>query len=405
MKQKSIKSAGRGKINKPDKPYKDFPLFPHATKRWAKKILGRTEYFGAWDDPNAALQKYLDTKDDLYASRRPQSTGDGVTVKDLCNHFLTSKQQQADIGEITHRSFLDYKATTDRVVRVFGLSRRVDDLRASDFEQLKSDIAKTRGLVALGNEITRARVVFNYAWHNDLVEKPIKYGSSFKRPSTRVLRKERNSRGPKMFDAVDIRTMLVAASLPMKAMILLGVNIAFGNSDCGTLPFSAVDLDGGWINYPRPKTGVERRCPLWPVTVEVLRRAIDNRPQPKLDDGESVFLTRRGLPWAKQTNANPISREFRKLLDSIDAKAGEINGGRTATKLHRKGLGFYGLRHTFETIGGESRDQVAVVHIMGHADQSMAAHYRERISDERLRAVVNHVHSWLYGGSGDDRIA
>jgi hypothetical protein len=45
-------------------------------------------------------------------------------------------------------------------------------------------------------------------------------------------------------------------------------------------------------------------------------------------------------------------------------------------------------RHTFETIGGESRDQVAVNHIMGHADNSMAGVYRERIQ-RRLRAVVN----------------
>jgi hypothetical protein len=36
---------------------------------------------------------------------------------------------------------------------------------------------------------------------------------------------------------------------------------------------------------------------------------------------------------------------------------------------------------------------------MGHADPSMADHYRERISDERLLAVTTHVHRWLFGES------
>ncbi len=49
---------------------------------------------------------------------------------------------------------------------------------------------------------------------------------------------------------------------------------------------------------------------------------------------------------------------------------------------------FYTLRHVFETIGGESRDQVAVDAIMGHERGEMAAHYRERISEDRLRALV-----------------
>jgi integrase len=47
-------------------------------------------------------------------------------------------------------------------------------------------------------------------------------------------------------------------------------------------------------------------------------------------------------------------------------------------------------------VAGDSRDQVAVNAIMGHSDATMAANYRERIDDDRLKAVVDHVHKWLF---------
>ena len=58
-----------------------------------------------------------------------------------------------------------------------------------------------------------------------------------------------------------------------------------------------------------------------------------------------------------------------------------------------------------KTVAGESRDQVAVDHIMGHARDDMASAYRERISDERLEAVVEHVHKWVYPPKADRRAA
>ena len=98
------------KTAKPEKPQPDFPLFPHATTRWAKKIRGNMHYFGPWDDPDGALKKYLDQRDDLHAGRTPRVQADGFAVRDLLNHFLTAKRHLLDTREITDRTFADYHA-------------------------------------------------------------------------------------------------------------------------------------------------------------------------------------------------------------------------------------------------------------------------------------------------------
>ena len=74
----------------------------------------------------------------------------------------------------------------------------------------------------------------------------------------------------------------------------------------------------------------------------------------------------------RRKNSKAICNETAKLLKELT--------------FHRRGLGFYTLRHTTETIGGESMDQAAVDRIMGHVPNAkdMSAVYRERMTDKTV---------------------
>jgi hypothetical protein len=141
--------AEKRRASKPTKPHRGFPLYAHATGRWAKRIRGRIHYFGPWADPQGALQKYLDQKDDLLAGRTPRVSGDGLTIVDLINRFLTVKRQRVSSGELSQRTFADYSETCERVINVFGKTRLVTDLASDDFGHLRAKIAETRGPVAI----------------------------------------------------------------------------------------------------------------------------------------------------------------------------------------------------------------------------------------------------------------
>src|SRR6516162_5596410 len=123
---------------KPAKPSPDFPLFPHAAGVWAKKIRGRLHYFGSWNDPDGALAKYLEQKDALHSGRKPRPDTDGLTVRELANRFLNAKQSLVDAGELSPRTWAEYKATTDLLVETYGKRRLVADLDPDDFAKLRN---------------------------------------------------------------------------------------------------------------------------------------------------------------------------------------------------------------------------------------------------------------------------
>jgi len=205
---------------------------------------------------------------DLYEARTVRVVPGEATVKQLANHFRTAKLRRHEGGEMSLRQYEEYVAITDLLVKRWG-DCPVDELTCEDFGALRLEMAKRWGPVRLTNTIVRVRSVFKFAFASKLskIHPDQRYGDEFSIPSARTMRKNRNQNGHRILEAADVRKLLEAADPQLKAMILLGVNCGFGNHDVATLPREAIDLDGGWVNYPRPKTEVDRRCPLWPETV------------------------------------------------------------------------------------------------------------------------------------------
>jgi hypothetical protein len=120
-------------------PYVNFPLFRHASGRWAKKLGGDLHYFGRWahvkkgqlvpvEDVKAsatAAKLELDRQwPYITEGRTPPAPGneqpDVCTMKVLCNKFWQSKRAKLLAGELSQRSFADYERTTDLLTEFFS---------------------------------------------------------------------------------------------------------------------------------------------------------------------------------------------------------------------------------------------------------------------------------------------
>lgn len=305
---------------------------------------------------------------------------------ELCELFLQAKRALVDTGELSPRTWQTYKATTDSLLRHLGRDVPAESIGPVEFDSLRARLSKVRKAVALGNEIQRVRTLFKFGHESGYLKEPAKFGTHFKRPSKRAIRAARHAAGKRMFEPGEVRRIYYSdARVQLRAMAILALNCGFGQTDIANLPMSAIH--GDWVEFPRVKTAVPRRCPLWPESMELLQEVLANRPRPRRPEFAGLlFLTRAGQPWVRNNaNGTPddnIGKEFTKLLKELGIK--------------RKGVNFYGLRHTFATIGGEAKDLVAVDWIMGHVPGDIGGAYREIVSDDRLLAVTNTVRRWLF---------
>lgn len=389
---------------KPNKPYPSFALTAHPNGQWCKKIRGRVHFFGVWADPGAALERYHAVAADLHAGRPTRLSTlshSGPTVKDVCNGFLGWQKDKLDSGEIGARWFEDSREIVSEFATAVVKERLATDLRPEDFQRYRLKLAKRLGVHALTRHVTCIRSLFRYAYDVDLINDAVKLGKGFANPTAAQKRKAKQKaeleNGKKLFTREELVAILDACGPELHGPVLLGINGGFGNTDCATLPRSAVDLDAALIAYARPKTGVRRVVPLWPQTVEALRQAIAS-DRPNAGDKETaalMFLTPTGRPLVRQTVSNDEERG-RVRAANTDELSGRFAALLKSLGIHRPGKGFYTLRHTFRTWADETNDQHAIHLVMGHAIPGMSGIYVEEIGVERLRKVVNHVRSKLW---------
>ena len=90
---------------------------------------------------------------DLKASAAVE--GDSVTVKQLCDLFLSGKDRQVQTGELSPATFRGYLQHGKLIAKFFGKDKQIADLQPKDFESLKAHMVKTKPQKRNGKTVQR----------------------------------------------------------------------------------------------------------------------------------------------------------------------------------------------------------------------------------------------------------
>ena len=359
-----------------------------ASKLWCVKRKGRCYYLGTTEAE--AVKRYerykrrIEAGGAIPALGEDDETGDLLTVKDVCNRFLTAQGRRVDTKELSQRTFNDYLSTCRKLKA--HANCLVDDLTPEDFSKYRSVIAETKNIIGTGNEVTRIKTIFKWAYESGLLSQPMRFGPDFRRPKKNAVREHRYRKGEKLLSQQEILTLADESSVNIRAMVFMGINCGFLPSDANDMRIGEVDFKQGTLSDLRTKSKAIRFATLWPETIAALELALTRRAAPvDSDDQDRFFINpvdrKRYIP-AKETEGNLISKRITATLQRI--------------KCHVPGKSFSWLRHTFRTTANAVGDDVAARLIMGHTDDRIDDHYIHTIPIERVRKITDHVRQWLF---------
>ncbi|MCK4293732.1 MAG: site-specific integrase [Planctomycetes bacterium] len=242
-----------------------------------------------------------------------------------------------------------------------------------DLQNYKSKLQSAYGSVhRLNLNISVMKAMFHWARRNDVLETIPNIDAISK---CKIVHQEMYT-----FNSEQIKKLLSAANVKMKAMIWLGLNSGFGCTGCARLKWKDLDFENGRVQLARNKTGVPRNLPLWPETIQALKEL------PR--SGQLAFYTLQGHPWVttvvktnvdgerEYTSVNRVTSTFSRLIKKVGIHA-------------LKGTGFYALRRTAATLAARSGNPFAVQRLLGHVNLEMATRYVQDVSKQTDRVIQN----------------
>ena len=142
-----------------------------------------------------------------------------------------------------------------------------------------------------------------------------------------------------------------------RVFILLGLNCGFAPSELSKLPTSA--MQGSYIKFVRPKTGVYGEWLLWPETRQAIEWYKGRRPK---SDRAEFLLTKKGEPYYTGTKSGNRSMKFANLWARLTRRIqkDEPNFRRLPIKAIRKTAG-----NIIRNMQGGSGEIMRVFHCRG----------------------------------------
>lgn len=352
---------GRGKRQIAAVDY--FPALPRKDGRFQKKIKGKLHYFGGRGVAREqALAEYQRMRRALYEGRTPppsMAAIAGVSVRDLMNLYLDERSRDVESGRIGRANHAHSTHALKRFAAFIGPDRPWAEIVPADFSAYVRDLDEAYGVFNFNHHLAH----LNAFWHACVLLGWIDREPN-RGPQWRKQRLPLRQREDVILSAAQVAKLLRQATPMLRAMVLFALNGGCGPTDCATLEWE--EVDGGWYDGTRRKTGIPRRFPLWPITQEALRVLPRERA--------GVFSTMEGQAWLPTS----IVHAFRELADAAGVAL-------------PAGQGLRCCRYTFATMADATLDINAKRLVMGHVPAGMDRHYVRLIGDERLRKVVEHV--------------